>query len=164
MISEATFGAGCFWHVEEIFFKTKGVVETEVGFMGGDEKRFPNPSYKDVCEENTGYAEVVHLKFDDKKISYPDLLKIFFTSHDPTQFHKQGPDIGSQYRGVIFYYNPEQKKIADKIKKDYQKKTREKIVTEIVRAGRFVRAEEEHQKYFKKHPVYCRIVNLFGGK
>ena len=162
MITKATFGAGCFWHVEEVFFKTKGVVETEVGFRGGDEKGFLNPSYKDVCEGNTGYAEVVHLKFDDKKISYSDLLKIFFTSHDPTQFYKQGPDIGGQYRSVIFYYTPEQKKIADKTKKDYQKKTKEKIVTEIVKAGKFVRAEKHHQKYFKKHPLVCRINNIFG--
>lgn len=160
-MEEACFAAGCFWHIEEVFSKTSGVVETEVGFIGGNEKKFPNPSYEDVSSDETGYAESVHLKFDSKKVSYEKLLKIFFESHDPTQYHKQGPDIGSQYRSVIFYYDLEQKKIAHKVRDEYQKKTAKKIVTEVVKAGKFVRAEEYHQKYFENHPVVCRIMNIF---
>lgn len=162
MKKEACFGAGCFWHVEEAFSKIKGVVETQVGFMGGNEKKFNSPSYKQVCSGDTGFAEVVHLKFDSKKISYEKLLEVFFTLHDPTQFHKQGPDIGSQYRSVIFYYNVGQETLARKILEKFQKKTKKKIVTEIVKAGKFTRAEEVHQKYFEKHPLVCRVMNIFS--
>jgi len=159
-MEEATFGAGCFWHVEAEFSKLKWV-KVESGYMGGNEKKFPNPSYKDVCGGDTGFAEVIHLVFDSKKISYEKLLEIFFTIHDPTQFHRQGPDVGSQYRSVIFYYHKKQKQLAEKVLGDFQKKTDKRIVTEIVKAGKFVRAEEYHQKYFKKHPVVCRIMNIF---
>jgi len=158
---EACFGAGCFWHVEEVFSKVSGV-ETQVGYMGGNEKKFSNPSYEDVCGEDSGFAEVVHLKFDPKKVSYAKLLEAFFTIHDPTQFHKQGPDVGSQYRSVIFYYNDGQKREAEKALKEFQEKTKKKIVTEIVKSGKFIRAEEYHQKYFKKHPLVCKITNIFG--
>lgn len=160
-MEEACFGAGCFWHVEEVFSKFQGV-ETQVGYMGGNEEKFPNPSYEDVCSNESGFAEAVHLEFDPTKTSYAKLLNTFFTIHDPTQYHKQGPDVGSQYRSVIFYYDERQKKEAEKVMKDFQKKTGKKIVTEIVKAGKFVRAEEHHQKYFKKHPLACRITNIFG--
>lgn len=157
---EACFGAGCFWHVEEAFSKLQGV-ETQVGYMGGNEKNFPNPSYGDVCSDKSGFAEVVKLNFDSNKVSYEKLLKTFFTIHDPTQYHKQGPDVGSQYRSVIFYYNDKQRKEAEKLLKEFQSKTRKKIVTEIVKAGKFVIAEDYHQKYFKKHPIVCMITNIF---
>ncbi len=158
---EATFGAGCFWHVEEVFSKINGV-KTEVGYMGGNEKKCPNPSYEDVCSGGFGYAEVVHLEFNPKEVSYKDLVETFFKSHDPTQFHRQGPDIGSQYRSVIFYYNEKQKKVAEESLKKFQSMTKKKIVTEITKAGKFFRAEEYHQEYFKKHPIACRIINIFG--
>jgi peptide-methionine (S)-S-oxide reductase len=150
MIKEATFGAGCFWGVEESFRTTSGVIETEVGFMGGI---LENPSYEDVCYKNTGHAEVVHLKYDSEKISYENLLKKFFDIHDPTQFNRQGPDVGDQYRSVIFYYDDEQKNSALKFKKELQ--TSEKygaltIATAIEKAKEFYKAEEYHQKYVLK--------------
>ena len=104
----------------------------------------------------------MHLNFDPKKVSYAKLLEAFFPIHDPTQFHKQGPDVGSQYRSVIFYYNDGQKREAEKALKEFQEKTKKKIVTEIVKSGKFIRAEEYHQKYFKKHPLVCKITNIFG--
>ncbi len=162
MVEKATFAAGCFWHVEEVFYKTKGVVKTEVGFMGGDEKKFPKPSYKEVSSGKTGYAESVNLEFNPKQISYEKLLEIFFTNQDSTQFHRQGPDVGSQYRSIIFYRNEKQKKLAESAKAKFQKKSKKKIVTEIVKAGKFIKAEDYHQKYFKKHPVVCKIMNIFG--
>ncbi len=142
------------------YLEKLGFSLAEVEFMGG---KGEETSYNEVCSGNTGYAEVVHLKFDSKKISYEKLLKIFFTSHDPTQFHKQGPDIGSQYRSVIFYYNLNQRKLAEKIKAEYQNKIKKEIVTEVVEAPKFVRAEEYHQKYFEKHPLVCKVMNIFGG-
>jgi len=158
---EATFGAGCFWHVEGAFSENKGL-KTEVGYMGGDEKKYPNPSYEQVCSHESGYAEVVRLTFDSKKVDYGKLVKIFFELHDPTQYHRQGPDVGDQYRSVIFYYTLKQKELAEEILKSYQKKIKKKIVTEIVKAGKFFRAEGYHQKYFKKHPLLCKITNIFG--
>ena len=104
---EAVFGAGCFWGVEDVFMKVPGVIETEVGFMGGE---IPNPTYKDVGYKNTGHVEVVHLFYDEDKVSYLKLLEIFFKIHNPTQEDGQGPDLGSQYRSVIFYYSDNQKK------------------------------------------------------
>jgi peptide-methionine (S)-S-oxide reductase len=163
-MEQAIFGAGCFWHVEEVFYKTPGVIKTEVGFMGGDEKKFPNPSYKDVCTDKTGYAEVVYLKFDPNKISYNEILNVFWRVHDPTQFNRQGFDVGLQYRSVIFYFNSSQKKLAEKSKKEIENKIGKKVSTEIVKVAKFVKAEEYHQKYFQKHPVYCSIVNLLGAK
>jgi peptide-methionine (S)-S-oxide reductase len=144
---KATFGSGCFWHVEEIFRKTKGVISTSVGFMGGELK---NPNYKDVCSGKTGHAEVVNLEFDSKKVSYKELLDVFWKIHDPTQLNRQGPDIGSQYRSVIFYHNQNQKEEAIKSKKKRQKDHENKIVTEIEPASEFWKAEEYHQKYLKK--------------
>lgn len=146
-LSQATFGAGCFWHVEEEFIKVKGVVDTSVGFAGGE---VPNPTYEKVCSGTTGHAEVVHLRFDPEVVSYEKLLDVFWSIHDPTTPNRQGPDIGEQYRSVIFYYNDEQKKAAERSKENEQKKYKKPIVTEIVPASDFFRAEEYHQKYFEK--------------
>lgn len=148
-LSEATFGAGCFWGVEEAFRKIPGVVKTEVGFMGGSAE---NPSYDQVCKGDTGHAEVVHVYFDPKKVSYRDLLEKFWEIHDPTTKNRQGPDVGSQYRSVIFYYSPEQKVAVEKSKQNKQDAGRysEPIVTEIKEAGAFYQAEDYHQQYFAK--------------
>lgn len=148
-LDEATFGAGCFWHVEEAFRKVKGVVDTAVGFAGGT---VPEPSYEQVCRGDTGHAEVVHIKFDPKVTSYDRLLDVFWSIHDPTQLNRQGPDVGEQYRSVIFYYNEEQKKAAIRSKEKLEKSGRYKkpIVTQIVPADKFFRAEEYHQRYLEK--------------
>ena len=146
----ATFGAGCFWGVEEAFLQTKGVVKTAVGYEGG---HFPNPTYRDVCSGQTGHAEVVEIQFDPAKISYEQILKVFWDNHNPTTMNRQGPDIGTQYRSAIFYHNPEQEKRAKKSKDDLEKsgQFRGKIVTEIVPAATFYRAEEYHQQYLRKN-------------
>jgi len=143
----ATFGAGCFWGVEAKFQKVKGVINTTVGYMGG---RLKNPTYEQVCTDKTGHAEVVQITFDKEEISYEKLLEIFWSLHDPTQLNRQGPDIGKQYRSVIFYYNETQKKIAEESKKQIQKKYNRKIVTEITHVSKFYPAEEYHQKYLQK--------------
>jgi peptide-methionine (S)-S-oxide reductase len=147
----ATFGMGCFWGPQALFDKVDGVVKTEVGYMGGDERKYPKPSYEDVCSDKTEYAEVVQVEFDSKKISYKKLLDTFWENHNPVTKNRQGPDMGSQYRSVIFYHDDKQKKEAEESKKKMQKELgSKKIVTEIVKAGKFVRAEEYHQKYLKK--------------
>jgi peptide-methionine (S)-S-oxide reductase len=146
----ATFGAGCFWHVEAEFFKVKGVTKTTVGYMGGTLK---NPRYEDVCTHQTGHAEVVQVEFDPSIASYEDLLEIFFKMHDPTSLNKQGPDVGDQYRSVIFYHGEEQKKKALLAKEKLEKsgKFDRPIVTEISEASKFYPAEEYHQKYLMKN-------------
>lgn len=148
-LEQATFGGGCFWHVEEEFMKVKGVIDTSVGFAGGT---VPEPSYERVCRGDTGHAEVVHIKFDPKVISYDKLLEVFWEIHDPTQLNRQGPDIGEQYRSVIFYYDEAQKKAAlsSKAKLERSKRFGKPIVTQIVPASEFFRAEEYHQRYFEK--------------
>ncbi len=146
----ASFGAGCFWHVEAEFRKVEGVVSTAVGFMGGMTK---NPSYHDVCSGNTGHAEVVQITFDPAKTSYDTLLEVFWSVHDPTQLNRQGPDIGSNYRSVIFYHNAEQAAKARKSKEDLQTSGKlgfGKVVTQIIPASEFWKAEEYHQQYFDK--------------
>ncbi len=147
MKQKITFGAGCFWHIEDHFMKLKGVINTKVGFMGGTIK---NPSYKDISTGKTDYAEVCQIIYDSKKISCDNLLKEFWKIHDPTQLNKQGPDIGTQYRSIIFYHDNEQKKKAIKSNKKEQKKYKKEIATEIVYAKKFYKAEESHQKYLKK--------------
>ena len=142
----ATFGAGCFWHVEEEFRQVKGVVDTAVGFAGGT---VPEPSYERVCQGDTGHAEVVHLKYDPKIVSYDQLLAVFWSLHDPTQLDRQGPDVGVQYRSVIFYYNDEQKQAAQRSKEKLIK-SGVKVVTQIVPASQFFKAEEYHQRYLEK--------------
>lgn len=145
----ATFGAGCFWGIEEIFRHAKGVKDTAAGYMGGTTK---NPSYEDVCTDKTGHAEVVQLTFNPKEASYEDLLKIFWENHDPTTPNRQGSDVGTQYRSVIFYHSPDQERIAKQSKKELDKSGRFKslIVTEIVPTSTFYRAEEYHQRYLEK--------------
>lgn len=148
-LKQAMFGAGCFWGVQYNFDQLKGVIETEVGFAGGHTE---NPTYKEVCRDNTGHAEVVHIIFDPNIVSYEELLKSFWENHDPTTLNRQGPDRGSQYRSVIFYYDDEQKNLAEKSKEELGKSGQymSKIVTEIVPAGQFYKAEDYHQKYFEK--------------
>lgn len=145
----AIFAAGCFWGIEAAFQVLKGVVSTEVGYTGGHKK---NPTYEQVCTGKTGHAEAVKVIYDSKKISYAELLKVFWKIHDPTTLNRQGPDVGSQYRSAIFYLNDKQREIAVKSKKDLQNSGRynKPIVTEVTQAGEFYRAEEYHQKYLQK--------------
>ena len=147
-MEKATFGAGCFWGVEDRFQKIKGVVLTKVGYMGGTLK---NPTYEDVCTDKTGHVEVVQMTYDPSIISYEELLEIFWSIHDPTQLNRQGPDIGTQYRSVMFYHTVEQKKIAEKSKQKQSNMYKNKIFTEIKPAEEFYPAEEYHQKYLKKN-------------
>ena len=148
-LMKATFGAGCFWGVEDAFRKLEGVIETTVGYAGGD---FDNPSYQDVCSGVTGHAEVVEVIYNPEIVSYTDLLNLFWTIHNPTTLNRQGPDIGAQYRSVIFYHNPEQEKLAleSKEKMDSSGRYSSRIVTEIKPVPTFWRAEEYHQQYIEK--------------
>jgi peptide-methionine (S)-S-oxide reductase len=147
MIQKALFGAGCFWSVEEHFRIINGVVKTEVGYSGGLTK---NPTYESVCYQNTDHAEVLLVEFNENLITYETLLDEFWKCHDPTTLDRQGPDIGRQYRSVIYYYNDTQKNIAEKSKEKYQEKFQNNIVTEISYADIFYKAEEYHQKYIQK--------------
>ena len=148
---KATFAAGCFWHVEEIFRKTSGVKSTQVGYSDGVTK---NPTYEDVCTDSTGHAEAVEVDYDPQDVSYEELLKIFWNNHNPTTLNRQGPDVGKQYRSAVFFHTPEQKKAAIEMKEKLNPIAREKfqsdIVTEIKPASDFYRAEEYHQQYFAK--------------
>ena len=148
---KATFGAGCFWHVEEVFRKTKGVKSTQVGYSGGMKQ---NPTYEDVCTDTTGHAESVQVDYDPEEIPYEDLLKIFWNNHNPTTPNRQGPDIGTQYRSVVFFHTPEQEKTALEMKTKLNPMAKEKfsaeIITEIKPVQEFYRAEEYHQQYFAK--------------
>ncbi|MFH1022467.1 MAG: peptide-methionine (S)-S-oxide reductase MsrA [Planctomycetota bacterium] len=146
----ATFAAGCFWGVEAAFRRVPGVVDTAVGYAGG---HVENPTYKDVCADRTGHAEAVNVVFDPAKVSYEHLLDVFWEIHDPTTRNRQGPDEGSQYRSVIFYHSDRQKAavIAAKERVDKSGRYRRPVVTEIVPAGVFWRAEEYHQRYAEKH-------------
>jgi peptide-methionine (S)-S-oxide reductase len=147
-LKKATFGAGCFWGVEDAFRNLEGVVETRVGYAGGD---FDQPSYQDVCSGVTGHAEVVEVTYNTDIISYNDLLNLFWTIHDPTTLNRQGPDIGAQYRSVIFHHDPEQEKLARESKERLEKSgVYPKIVTEIMPVPHFWRAEEYHQQYIEK--------------
>jgi len=154
---KATFGAGCFWGVEETFRRLKGVISTAVGYSGGTTQ---NPTYEDVCTDRTGHAEVVQVEYDPARISYRDLLDIFWANHDPTTPNRQGPDVGAQYRSVIFYHSPEQKAEAENSKKNLEKtgKFRRAIVTQIEPASDFFRAEEYHQRYLEKRGAsHCAV-------
>lgn len=153
----ATFGAGCFWGIEEVFRKLEGVVETQVGYCGGN---IPDPSYESVCTGNTGHAEVVQIKFDEQKVSYQRLLEIFWANHNPTMLNRQGPDVGTQYRSVVFYHNQDQQKHAEQTKAQLQNKGifSKPIVTEVTAASTFYLAEEYHQKYlFRKGLSSCSV-------
>jgi peptide-methionine (S)-S-oxide reductase len=158
MMDKATFAAGCFWHVEATFRKVNGVISTRVGYTGG---RSENPTYEEVCSHNTGHAESVEVQHDPAVVSYDDLLNVFWEMHDPTTLNRQGPDVGSQYRSVIFYHTAKQKAAAlaskDKLQATDRYRKR-KIVTEIVPASVFYPAEEYHQRYLEKRgAVSCRI-------
>lgn len=146
---KGTFGAGCFWGIEAEFSKIPGVISTTVGYSGGTLK---NPTYKDVCTDKTGHAEVVQIEYDPTKLSYEKILEAFFNIHDPTQLNRQGLDIGTQYRSVIFYHTPEQEKIAKESIQKLEKlgRYKSKIVTQIEAAKEFYKAEEYHQRYFEK--------------
>lgn len=150
---KATFGAGCFWCVEHEFRKIRGVTSTSVGYMGGSLK---NPTYEEVCTDNTGHAEVVQVDFDPSVVSYKDILNVFWRVHDPTTLNRQGPDVGTQYRSVIFCHGGEQEAEAQKSRQEMQDSGlfKKKIVTEILPAPEFYKAEEYHQKYYEK----CGIV------
>jgi peptide-methionine (S)-S-oxide reductase len=146
---KATFGAGCFWGVEERFRQTPGVISTAVGYAGGS---MTNPTYEDVCTDETGHAEVVQVEYDPARVSYEQLLDVFWGSHDPTTLNQQGPDVGSQYRSAIFFHSAEQEQAAraSKERLEAAKKFRRPIVTEITPAPTFYRAEEYHQQYLAK--------------
>ena len=147
---KATFAAGCFWHVQQVFDAAPGVISTTVGYTGG---HFQNPGYRDVCSKDTGHAEAVQLTYYPKRISYDSLLEVFWNCHDPTALNRQGPDIGSQYRSAIFCHSPAQLAAAKKSKQRLQQsgKFTNDIMTRISMAPKFYRAEEYHQKYFQKH-------------
>jgi peptide-methionine (S)-S-oxide reductase len=156
-LEKATFGAGCFWGVEADFRQVKGVVSTSVGYSGGS---FENPSYRDVCTGRTGHAEVVEVVYDPSRVSYDELLKVFWENHDPTQLNRQGPDWGHQYRSAIFFHTPEQQAaaIASKERLEKSGKYRRPIVTEITPASQFYKAEDYHQQYLEKRGLSsCNI-------
>lgn len=148
-IEKATFGAGCFWQVEAAFQSVGGVIKTSVGYMGGN---FPNPSYLDVLARITGHAEVAQIEYDCQQIPYEQLLEIFWSIHDPTQFNRQGPDRGEQYRSVIFYHTPQQEQLARQSKQQLERSQRyqKPIVTQICPASDYYLADESHQQYLTK--------------
>ena len=155
-VDTAIFAGGCFWGVEALFQELDGVQEATSGYIGGHTE---NPTYKDICYKDTGHAEAVEVVYDPARVSYEDLCLYFWRLHDPTTMNRQGPDRGSQYRSAIFYLNNAQKQIAEKLKPEVQKKWKKPIVTEIVPAATFYRAEEYHQDYFKKHgPHGCHYL------
>jgi peptide-methionine (S)-S-oxide reductase len=155
MTEKAIFGAGCFWGVEAEFRKVEGVVEVTSGYSGG---HTGNPAYGDVCSGATGHAEVIEVEYDPSKVSYEELLELFWKEHDPTQLNRQGPDVGTQYRSVIFFVTPEQETAAHASKEKAQERFRKPIVTEIRPASEFYRAEEYHQRYFEKN----RLARFFS--
>jgi peptide-methionine (S)-S-oxide reductase len=157
-MEKATFAAGCFWGVEAAFRAVPGVVGTTVGYSGGS---FPNPTYHDVCSGRTGHAEAVEVEFDPEKVSYEDLLRVFWENHDPTTLNRQGPDVGTQYRSAIFFHTPEQQAAALASKQELERTGAYKrpIVTAIIPAPPFYRAEEYHQQYLEKRgQASCRIL------
>ncbi len=148
-MEKATFAAGCFWGVEELLRRIPGVTDAQVGYTGGT---MENPKYQDVCNDDTGHAEAVEVTFDPQKVRYEDLLKVFWENHNPTTKNMQGPDIGSQYRSAVFFHSDAQRDDAERVKREVEKSGKWKgpIVTEIVPAATFYRAEEFHQQYLKK--------------
>jgi peptide-methionine (S)-S-oxide reductase len=155
----ATLGGGCFWCLEAVYDELKGVHSVVSGYSGG---RQPNPTYGEVCEGNTGHAEVVQIEFDPQTVSYEDLLRVFFTIHDPTTPNRQGADVGTQYRSVIFYHDEQQKRSAQKIIEETAASGlwKEPIVTELTAFQAFYPAEAYHQEYYANNPYqgYCRVV------
>lgn len=156
-MEKATFGAGCFWGVEVTFRNVPGVTDAKVGYLGGT---LANPTYKDVCTGDTGHAEVVQVEFDPARVTYDQLLDVFWTSHNPTTRNRQGPDWGTQYRSAIFYHTEEQREIAEKSRERWNAsgKFNRPIVTEITAASEFYPAEEYHQRYLEKRGLAsCHI-------
>ena len=153
-MEKALFGAGCFWGVEETFRKIPGVVKTEVGYTGGHTL---NPTYQSICEGDTNHVEVVLIEYDNKIISYDKLLNHFWKCHDPTTLNRQGPDIGTQYRSAIFYFDDNQKKLATESKINFAKENNLIIVTEISQLSDYYKAEEYHQKYIQKTGLHCAV-------
>lgn len=149
-MERATFAAGCFWGVETLFRQVKGVASATVGYTGG---RVKNPTYEQVCRDNTGHAEAVQVEFDPSQVTYEQLLELFWNNHNPTTLNRQGPDVGSQYRSAVFYHTPGQQAAAEAMKQrlEQQRKFPRPIVTHIVPASEFYRAEEYHQRYFEKN-------------
>ena len=158
-LKKASFGAGCFWCVEAVFQRVEGVEKVISGYMGGDTD---NPTYKEVCGGETGHAEIIQIEFNADKVSYKELLEIFWKTHDPTTLNQQGADRGTQYRSVIFYHNDEQKNLAESLKKELnsQKIWDNPIVTEITPASTFYEGEPYHQNYYNQNPAqgYCSFV------
>ena len=153
----ATFAAGCFWGVEAAFRLVEGVTDTSVGYVGG---RTEQPTYQDVCSGRTGHAEAVQVRFDPDRVSYDDLLRVFWDNHDPTTLNRQGPDVGPQYRSAVFFHDEAQEKAALASKDELERsgRVRRPVVTEITPAGRFWPAEEYHQRYLEKRGLaQCRI-------
>lgn len=148
-MEKATFAAGCFWSPEMTFRKVQGVTDVCVGYIGGT---LENPTYEDVCYRDSGHAEAVKIEFDPDRISYDELLEVFWSCHDPTTLNRQGPDVGRQYRSAVFFHSPEQEAAAleSKAKLDASGRSRNPIVTEILPASTFYRAEEYHQRYLEK--------------
>ena len=156
-MAKATFAAGCFWGVEATFRQFPGVISTRVGYTGG---AMPNPTYQDVCNDDTGHAEAVEVEYDPARVSYDQLLKVFWENHDPTQLNRQGPDWGSQYRSAIFFHSPEQEAAAKLSKESLDKsgQYRKPVVTQIVLATTFYPAEDYHQQYLEKRGLAtCHI-------
>ncbi len=158
-IDTATFGAGCFWCVEAVFQRLNGVLSIESGYSGGNIK---NPAYREVCMGTTGHAEVCRITYDNTKVSFDELLEVFWKTHDPTTLNQQGNDIGTQYRSVVFYHNDEQKKLAEKYKEEINKSGAypKPIVTEISPLINYYKAEDYHQNYYNQNGSegYCRYV------
>ena len=156
-MEQATFGAGCFWGVEYVFRRVPGVEDVQVGYSGG---HVPNPTYKQVCYEGTGHAEVAQVTFDPERISYEKLLEVFWAMHDPTQVNRQGPDVGDQYRSVIFTHSDEQRQVAEASKEKAQARFMRPIATEVVPLDVFYPGEDYHQAYYEKngHEPYCHVV------
>jgi len=154
---QATFGAGCFWCVETVFSELRGVVQVTPGYAGG---HVANPSYKQVCTGTTGHAEAVQILYDPEQISYAELLEVLFSIHDPTTLNRQGDDVGTQYRSVIFYHNPEQKRLAEEAIAYYQQFWPDPIVTAVEPFTNFYPAEDYHHNYYRLNPNqgYCRLV------
>lgn len=158
-MAKATFAAGCFWGVEAAFRQVDGVTATTVGYSGGSTK---NPTYKEVCTDTTGHAEVVQVEYDPDRVAYEALLDVFWSNHDPTQLNRQGPDVGTQYRSAIYYHDDEQKAvaIASKDKLESSRRYGRRIVTEITQASEFYLAEDYHQQYLEKRGMATCTVAL----
>ncbi len=154
-MEKATFAAGCFWGVEAAFRQVEGVLSTAVGYTGGTTSE---PTYKEVCSGRTGHAEAVEVRFDPSRVSYDELLEVFWKNHDPTTLNRQGPDVGTQYRSEIFFHSPEQEQAARASKEDVQAGLVKPVVTAITPASEFYMAEDYHQQYFEKRGLSsCKI-------